>query len=180
MNYSISEYPLVIDPVVASIEVHVAFEMPPDQPGAGKGGWRQFVRLTIEGADGHHGLPFVPTAAKVHIFGDEPTLASSRLLLVYGHRGGINCLLHRNMNKPAVWENFEIPEEYTGYAVKPSLRLCFDTREACVEAMTLFDSLRTAHAAGTSLLPDAQKLAKLLVRNPEMIYAQVLKTSNPC
>ena len=94
MNYSISEYPLVIDPVVASIEVHVAFEMPPDQPGAGKGGWRQFVRLTIEGADGHHGLPFVPTAAKVHIFGDEPTLASSRLLLVYGHRGGINCLLH--------------------------------------------------------------------------------------
>lgn len=92
----------------------------------------------------------------MHIFGDEPTLASSRLLLVYGHRGGINCLLHRNINKPAVWENFEIPEEYTGYAVKPSLRLCFDTREACVEAMTLFDSLRTAHAAGTSLLPDAE------------------------
>lgn len=180
MNYSISEYPLVIDPVTASIEVHVAFELPTDQPGQGRSGWRQFVRLTIDGNDGHHGLPFVPTAAKVHIFGDADTLAASRLLLVYGHRGGINCLLHRNVTHPTIWENYDIPEEFTGYSVRPSIRLCFDTREACVEAMGLLDSLRTAYSHGTSVLPDAQKLCKLLVMNPEMIYAPVLKVSNKC
>ncbi len=171
MNYSISEYPLVIDPVTAALEVHVA----PCEPGGAKAGWRAFVRLQIDGVDDHHGLPFVPTPHKCHIFGDENTLAASRLLLVYGHRGGIQCLLHRDASRPKNWLQLDIAEEFTGYTVKPSLRLCFDTPAACHEAMQLIDNLRGAYAKGTALQPHAEKLAKLLTMNPEMIYAQVLK-----
>lgn len=171
MNYSISDYPLVIDPVVSAIEVHVA----PHGAEGGKAGWREFVRIQIDGTDGHHNLPFVPTQHKVHLFGDGTTLATSNMLLVYGYRGGINCLLHRNSERPKNWETLDLPEEFTGYAVKPSLRLCFDSREACSEAMQLFDNLRTAYAQGQAVLGHAEKLAKLLTMNPEMIYAQVLK-----
>jgi len=159
MDYSITSYPLVIDPVTNAIELHVA--------GGSKSGWRQFVRVH---PDGNHDLPFTPTPGKAHLFGDAATIPTCQLLMVYDNRGGVQCLLSRHPK--AGWEHYDIPEEFSGYTVRPSLRTVFNSREACGRTMQVLDELVAASRRGDDLLPAATELAGLL-RETELTFTDV-------
>ena len=165
MNYNISDYPTVIDPVTDAIEVHVA----PHEGAEGNPGWRQFVRVHAQAAGD---LPFTPTATRAHLFGDKGTIGTSKLLLVYDNRGAVQCLLARGAHNH--WEDYAIPEEFSGHAAKPSLRLPFNSKEECTEGLMAIESLIAAYRAGANLETEAETLAKILADQNPAIYTSVL------
>lgn len=165
MNYNISDYPTVIDPVTDAIELHVA----PHEGAAGVAGWRQFVRVHAQAACD---LPFTPTAARAHLFGDKGTIAASTLLMVYDNRGAVQCLLARGNHHH--WEDYAIPEEFSGHAALPSLRLPFNTKAECAEGLLAVEALIAAYRAGANLETEAETLAKILADQNPAIYTSVL------
>jgi hypothetical protein len=165
MNYNISDYPTVIDPVTDAIELHVA----PHEGAAGVAGWRQFGRVHAQAACD---LPFTPTACRAHLFGDNGTIGTSKLLMVYDNRGAVQCLLARGDDNH--WVDYAIPEEFSGHDVKPSLRLPFQSKDECTQGMMAIEALIAAWRAGENLETEAETLAKLLADQPPAIYTSVL------
>ena len=118
MQYTISDYPIVIEPTTASIEAVVGTD-------SANAKWMQLPRLdgltVSEAINGLvHGL--------AHFFGQSATIADSAFVLGYTAGGRLSKVLQR---QDLFWDVIDIPEEVTGEPVsKPSVRLVFKTERA--------------------------------------------------
>lgn len=118
MQYTISDYPIVIEPTTESIEAVVGTE-------STQATWVQLPRIDTEvaatalsGLD--HGI--------AHFFGESVTVEASAFVLGYSIGGRLVKVLQR---QGLFWDVIDIPGEVTGEPVsKPSVRLVFETARA--------------------------------------------------
>lgn len=118
MQYTISDYPIVIEPTTESIEAVVGTES-----AAAK--WVQLLRIDgVVASEALSGL----VHGIAHFFGQSASINDSAFVLGYTSGGRLSKVLQR---QDLFWDVIDIPEEVTGEPVsKPSVRVVFKTLRA--------------------------------------------------
>lgn len=118
MQYTISDYPIVIEPTTESIEAVVGTETT-------KAKWVQLSR--IDGQLAAEALSGLDQGIS-HFFGQSALIDDSAFVLGYSSGGRLLKVLQR---QGFFWDVIDIPDEVTGGPVcKPSVRLVFQTERA--------------------------------------------------
>lgn len=158
-RYSLHRFPLMIDPITASLEVLL-------QAG-GEPVWRQLGRVRPRPET----LCFTPDGRMVHFFGPHPKAEDCPFLLVYDATGVLRFLLDAG---PDGFEVQELAEEANGRpvpcpSVYPSVRLVFDDAQAAERLAAAADDLaagRLTEAETASVLARSLSALREVRRAP--------------
>lgn len=149
----LNSYPLSIDPAAASIDAQVSE--------GGRTVRCQFCRVPAESVE----LPFTQTVQEAHLFGDKPTLAECKLVLVYSHVGQLTRLLHRT--RAGLDDGDLVPEMSGQPEIYPSIRHTFHTEADRRRYSTLLSKMHDSVREGINPSPrDAAEVIMLLSQSP--------------
>lgn len=163
-RYVLHHFPLVVDPVTASLEVQLALcAVLPDgrteRPGP-RPVWRQLQRVQVT----HASFPFSLNSRMVHFFGMNSKVEDCSFLLAYDSTGTLRYRINREEDE---FVAYELSEELNGRPViKPSIRLTFDDVESAQRFLNLVETLRS----GGNIHPEGCDSLKQVIQSSRDVY----------
>lgn len=160
MGLTIQNYPLVVDPVSAAIDLSVSEDGPNGE--VGKPRFCQLGRVT----ESLELLPFTPVTGQAHVFGDTSSVATCRFMLTYN---AVGRLTHYWCMEEGVWEPLEVSPELSGAPMRyPSVRMVFSNIADRQRYMQLLATMGAAiRKASTPQVRDVSEMLLILGRAPE-------------
>lgn len=147
MQIQLSNYPVVIEPTVRTLEVSTGPATDPTQ-------WTHLYRIEGQGATAE-----LINASKnaIHFFGTSANIADVQFALCYSTGGRLTGVL---MRTSAGWEQADIPPEALGDAVSmPSIRLVFKTERARAGMLHYLNGVLSGKVTNPSLAVVLDQLA---------------------
>lgn len=168
-RYVLHNFPILVDPVAASLEVQLALcrvapgggiEQPAPAPV-----WRQLRRVRVQ----HDTFPFTLTSRMIHFFGLEDRAADCTFLLAYDSAG---VLRYRIDKEEGEFVAHQVPEEINARPViRHSVRVTFDDPDDAQRFAAMTDMAR-----GGTLRPEGVAfLAELAGRSRETFHTLVAR-----
>lgn len=161
MLLQIKNAPIAIEPGVAAIEV----EMCVTTHGVRRDFPAQLGRVEIDRRAAKN-LPFLVDTKNCHVFSVTGDLNESTLLMQYESTGKIHAIYTKD-ESGKVWERREIPDEYSGKAIKQfSVRYFFPNDVSRDQFMSHVDTILQAVKDNRQLpAEDIQRAFKLLAKS---------------
>lgn len=161
MLLQIKNAPIAIEPGVAAIEVEMCMTM----HGVRRDFPAQLGRVEIDRRAAKN-LPFLVDTKNCHVFSVTGDLNESTLLMQYESSGKIHAIYTKD-ESGKVWERREIPDEYSGRAVKQfSVRYFFPSDGSRDAFMGYVDSILRAVKDNKQPPPeDVRQAFKLLAKS---------------